>query len=43
MELGKNLEKADWEVEVQKQKIAEIEDSIKRVDDEKNQIIEESE
>eukprot|EP00347_Sterkiella_histriomuscorum_P002523 403367825 len=30
-----NLEKADWEIETQKQKIAEIEDNIKRVQEEK--------
>ena len=43
LELEKNLEKADWEVEVQKQKIAEVEDSIKRVDDEKCLLIADSE
>ena len=41
LEQQKNLEKADKEIEVQKQKIAEIEDSIKRVQDEKHMIEEE--
>lgn len=38
LEQQKNLDTADKEIEIQKQKIAEMEDSIKRVQDEKHQI-----
>ena len=37
-ELAKNLEKAEWEQELQKQKIAEVEECIKRVEEEREQV-----
>ena len=40
LELQKQLQNAEIEIEYQKQKIAEIEDSIKRVEDEKKVVSE---